>query len=69
MLGKKFQGIGGQKYLEERAHVQMTGCNATHNVLKFFLKEYFRQFCSLVRKSASIRGQSKTMLGRAKFLF
>jgi hypothetical protein len=29
MLGKKFQGIGGQKYLEERAHVQMTGCNAT----------------------------------------
>ena len=40
MLGKKFQGIGGQKYLEERAHVQMTGCNATHNYLKIFLKEY-----------------------------
>ena len=40
MLGKKFQGIGGQKYLEERAHVQMTGCNATHNVLKLFLEEY-----------------------------
>ena len=42
MLGKKFQGIGGQKYLEERAHVQMTGCNATHNGLKFFLKEYLK---------------------------
>ena len=41
MLGKKFQGIGGQKYLEERAHVQMTGCNATHNDLKIFLEDCF----------------------------
>ena len=44
MLGKKFQGIGGQKYLEERAHVQMTGCNATHNGLKLFLKVYPKSF-------------------------
>jgi hypothetical protein len=44
MLGKKFQGIGGQKYLEERAHVQMTGCNATYNGLKLFLKEYLKNF-------------------------
>ena len=48
MLGKKFQGIGGQKYLEERAHVQMTGCNATQNGLKLFLKEYLEIFFTVV---------------------